>query len=128
VKTPRHWTNWFTQPPAGPERRRTSRFRAKAAECDLGTIADLSASGVRIRCRRHHKPTIGSRVNLSVTGEDGRRVTIPCSVCWVRPVGEYHEAGLEFNSPDVHDLQRLAEIVNNAGSQSPPDEQTRRAG
>jgi adenine C2-methylase RlmN of 23S rRNA A2503 and tRNA A37 len=53
------------QPVETPERRRKGRIRAHGLKCSLGTIADISASGLRILRKR--KPTVEESENTVIT-------------------------------------------------------------
>jgi hypothetical protein len=82
---------------SGPEvgqsiRRRFGRLPLETLECNLGTILDLSAGGMRVQCRRI--PKLMTPVQI-----EGFPMPQPlhAKVTWARRVGLFrHEVGLQF--------------------------------
>ena len=78
--------------PGGKQRRRHGRLEQEAVTCDLGTVLDLSASGMRIGSRRVPK---GDFV-VCIRGYD-IAVVVTGRLAWQKKVGLFrHELGVEF--------------------------------
>jgi len=73
-------------------RRRFGRLPLETLQCNLGTIIDLSAGGMRVICRR--VPKLMTSVQI-----EGYPMPQPLQarVTWTRRVGLFrHEVGLQF--------------------------------
>ena len=95
-------------------RRRCGRVKQRSFKCNLGEIIDISAAGMRVRCRI--KPSASSILPINLKGFDlpgplfGKRV-------WSKRLGLFlHEVGIEFapcTSAEV--LQRLTTVAGCGG-------------
>ena len=73
-------------------RRRFGRLPLETLECNLGTILDLSAGGMRVMCRRVPKIT----TPVFIAGFPMPQ-SLKAKVTWTRRVGLFrHEVGLQF--------------------------------
>ncbi len=94
IAVPRAVQNLLAQRAQGIRNRRASG-RLKSAgtlRCNLGTVVDLSSTGLRISCGRRRKGTLKVRLTTS-----RRRVVLYARVVWSKRTGLFrHECGLEF--------------------------------
>ncbi len=100
--------------PDGHPKRRHGRIRCQDVECNLGTILDVSASGMRVRSRKSLAVDKSCAIRLSTSDVC---VEIQAVVRWCARAGIFaHEAGLEFVT--VHDDARriLSELARTAAS------------
>ncbi|GJQ28661.1 MAG: hypothetical protein HBSAPP03_05450 [Phycisphaerae bacterium] len=82
-------------PPENTNARRHGRLMCQDIGCSLGTVLDLSAGGVRIRCNQG-APTTGEIIGVILSAFE-QDMTLTCVVRWVRRAGLFRrEAGLEF--------------------------------
>jgi hypothetical protein len=98
--------------PTGHPNRRHGRVRCQDVECNFGPILDLSASGMRVKCRK--PPAAGTVVEIRLMSDE-YCVQISAIVRWTSRAGLFsHEAGLEFT--DIHaDARRmLTELARSA--------------
>lgn len=73
-------------------RRRAGRFELEDVTCDLGPVLDLSAGGMRIRCR--HVPDGIFPVRVKGLGGE---VVVKAQVAWVKRESLFkREVGLQF--------------------------------
>ena len=93
----------------GRNNRRHGRIRPSTLCCNLGTILDFSASGVRLRTRR----AIGGD-HVVVLGNQHGRTRIKGRVVWAKRIGLFsHEIGIEFieiNDEQAKVLRDLATL------------------
>ncbi|MCP3903868.1 MAG: PilZ domain-containing protein [Planctomycetes bacterium] len=76
----------------GSNHRRFGRIRPGGVKCNLGKILDLSASGVRLKCKR---PITGDQV-VEIRGVD-QSIRVLGRVVWGKKVGfRAYEIGLHF--------------------------------
>jgi PilZ domain len=81
---------------AGSNRRHRGRFHLQQLRCSLGTVTDLSASGLRLLSRRLHHDDVGRTVIVDFQGGPPLLV-IPAIVVWIQRVGLLrHAVGLRF--------------------------------
>lgn len=77
------------------QRRRHGRVVCQDVTCSLGQILDLSASGMRVRCKGK-PPKVGVTIATTIESFDGL-LFVGCSVSWVRHVGFMkNEIGVTF--------------------------------
>lgn len=89
------------------DRRTAPRTGGTAIECNLGTIVDLSAVGLRIRSRQ----SLRGRVDLEVC--DGHEMLrLRAEVMWSRRRGlRTFEAGLRFSGLSHEQTSRLQDLA-----------------
>lgn len=79
-------------------KRRTERFSSDLLTCPLGSIVDLSATGLRLRC--DGKPTLKTGQCLPITLQSPQsRLTLRGRVVWIRKRGfraKSFDLGVEF--------------------------------
>ncbi len=81
---------------AASNRRHRRRFHLQPLRCSLGTVTDLSASGLRLLSRRLHHDDVGRTVIVDFRGGPPLLV-IPAIVVWTQRVGLLrHAVGLRF--------------------------------
>jgi hypothetical protein len=81
--------------PGKTNARRHGRVRCENVECSLGTVLDISASGLRVGTGVS-APAAMSQVALHVVTGDGS-FDVLCRVCWIMRDGLLnHVMGLEF--------------------------------
>jgi hypothetical protein len=81
--------------PGLSNKRRHGRVRCADVECSLGTVLDISASGLRVGTGLN-APAAMSEVALHVVTGDGA-FDVLCRVCWITRDGLLnHVMGLEF--------------------------------
>lgn len=91
----------------GTQQRKCGRLELEGLTCSLGTVADLSASGMRVIGRAVPKEAIQVRI-LSRVGE----FVFVVNPVWSHKVGFMrHEMGLEFVDLDDETRQRLTQLV-----------------
>lgn len=99
----------------GPNARRHGRIRVTDANSTLGRVIDISASGMRVRCRTR-PPEPGTQVRATIEGPTCRTES-EARVVWVRKLGWLHfEMGLEFVAPGAEVRACLLEIARGAGN------------
>lgn len=98
------------------EHRRAGRLRTELLKCSLGTVVDMSATGMRVRVRRGSPPkwTTKTIKLTSIDGKDRVRVRL----VWVRQHGDRcFELGLHFEQVTSEGRERLQDIARIAGVQ-----------
>jgi len=105
------------EPPAIPvSRRRHGRVRCEQTRCTLGTVLDLSASGMRVLIKGRPRLHVGEVASMQVEIEGGMLV-LRAKVVWLNRVSWFrHVAGLEFVDvqPELH--RRLVELASVASN------------
>lgn len=98
---------------ANADGRRSGRVRLHGIVSTIGTVLDLSVSGMRVRCAAR-VPAIGAAVTTMISTPDGP-LEVVGTVVWTRKCGWItHEAGIRFGqtSPPVREaLTRLARMA-----------------
>ena len=97
-----------------PEHRRSGRLRCEMLRCNIGTVVDMSATGMRVRIKRSSPPKWTTRtVKLrSLDGKDRIRVR----KVWIRQIDERcFELGLHFENVTMEGRERLKDIARLAG-------------
>ena len=99
--------------PGSPgDRRRATQIEGNAVSCSLGEIQDISATGVRVRCRRFYRPYEGNGVTLQIEPIGGRdRVTLRGVVCWTTHDDGHWFAGVAFGAMSAEDARTLGSII-----------------
>ena len=98
------------------ERRRATRVSGNAISCSLGEVLDISATGIRVRCRRFYRPYEGSRVTLQFDPSPGRdRVTLRGTVCWTTNENGHWYAGVAFGAMSAADADTLGVLLRERG-------------
>ncbi|MCX5688318.1 MAG: PilZ domain-containing protein [Planctomycetota bacterium] len=85
------------------QRRRHGRVLLQEVSCTLGTVLDLSASGMRVLCTLK-PPAIGSTITTTLQTLDGA-VNLEAVVIWTRRTSIFKvQAGIEFRNltAEVH--------------------------
>jgi len=73
-------------------RRRHGRLEQEAVRCSLGHVVELSASGMKIRCRKVRRDV----VDVHIWGL-GSELTVKGRIVWSKRIGFFkHEAGVQF--------------------------------
>lgn len=93
------------------ENRSNGRIRCAKATTSLGAVVDMSASGVRVACKKKPKVEVGEIVRLELKAED-RSITLPACVVWVRIQHDCtYQAGLKFEKLDALRKKQIVEII-----------------
>ncbi len=93
--------------------RRHGRVRCQDFECSLGTILDISASGMKVRTVGR-SPRVGTELTVQF-GEDFGIGNVHCVIRWSREVGlRAHVLGVEFTEPTVQQRDSLAALARAA--------------
>jgi hypothetical protein len=91
------------------DRRKAGRLRCSGLVCSLGEVADLCASGMRVRSTRPIALATGGDITLTA---DDLTLTLKGRIAWSRQMGrKSYEAGLEFVGLDGEQRKTLAEIA-----------------
>ncbi len=93
--------SWLTKPRSRParsgrDRRRADRMGTNALICDLGTVADISQTGMRLKCDR--KPPVRLGQVFEAKLDSGmHRVPVCGQVKWIKRKGrKAYEIGVHF--------------------------------
>jgi hypothetical protein len=100
VTTPPDPDSWTSSPRyaghADDPRRRATRHKVDALECDLGEVLDLSSTGMRVACRGKPPIRIGQSGSIRLQTVSGA-VPLTGRVAWLRRVGiRRFEVGVDF--------------------------------
>ncbi len=102
----------------GEEDRRFGRLRCLDVNCDLGPVVNISAAGLRVRCR--HKPIIapGQPFAMEVSSTFGR-FRAAAKLAWIQKCGWFkYELGLEIVEVGPGGQEILAQIARSAPSEA----------
>lgn len=107
----------LTEPPAGStSRRRHGRVRCEQTRCTLGSVLDLSASGMRVLIKGRPRFRAGEVASMQVE-IDGGALVLMAKVVWLNKVSwRRHVAGLEFVDVEPELRQRLVELARTASN------------
>lgn len=101
------WSKKTKQPGSpGWQNRKHERLGTSTVRCSLGTIADISATGLRVMCEGKPPVEIGQVCPFKLKFDDGA-LTLQAQVRWCKRRGiKRHEIGLKFvalkpGMPDV---------------------------
>ena len=96
------------------ESRQRGRLRTDRLQCSLGEVADISASGIRLRSKRYPGVKIGKQCQITLRVDD-HKVTVRVKTVWFRRIGYRHyEAGLEFVDLTPELSNAIIEIARSA--------------
>jgi hypothetical protein len=96
------------------EKRRGGRIRCSAMSCEFGLVADISASGVRVHCKKRPTAQVGESRDLTLTaGEES--FTLQATCVWIR-VDDRREfdMGWELGELSAATRKRLLELAATA--------------
>lgn len=96
-------------PATADDRRAAARLPQDAlVRCNVGTVCDLSRTGVRVRCKR-----LPSSSLLHLALSDGRRqVTLKAEVVWVNKLGfRKYELGMHFLGPTPDEIRIISQFA-----------------
>jgi hypothetical protein len=86
--------------------RRHGRLHPQGVECSLGSVLDISASGMRVEGNGKPIVAMGETAPITIHGFDGPFMVV-CRVCWIRKTGwRVHQIGVVF--VEVSPVQRAA--------------------
>ena len=86
----------FQNPREGGDHRGCGRLRCELIHCDLGEIADMSATGMRVKARSKPPVKVGERIKLTLRSVDIQS-EVWAEVVWLKKKGWFrHELGLRF--------------------------------
>lgn len=93
------------------EKRNSGRVRCAKVRSSLGEVQDLSATGVRIACRKKPKLEVGVVVRFELS-TDEHAVMVPATVMWVRVQQDctFH-IGLRFEEMDPLRKRKVMDVV-----------------
>ena len=99
---------------ASDDGRRTGRVRLGGIVCTIGTVLDVSVTGMRVRCTVR-VPAIGAAVSTMISTPEGP-LEIGGTVVWTRKCGWItHEAGIRFDQVTPPVRQALTRLARMAG-------------
>ncbi|MCA9292552.1 MAG: PilZ domain-containing protein [Phycisphaerales bacterium] len=103
---------------AGVEHRRAGRLRCLDVQCDLGTVINISASGLRVRCRHRPLLELEKAFAMDVSSTFGR-FRVAAKAKWMVKRGWFkHEIGLEFVEIGPGGREILGEIARSTPSEA----------
>lgn len=81
---------------SGWRNRRAERFATPTVRCKLGTVVDMSASGLRLACDAKPPVTVGQTYPTRISFDDGA-MPVTVQVRWIKRRGlRRYELGLQF--------------------------------
>ncbi len=96
-------------------RREFDRFVIPGLDSNLGTVADLSASGARIVLGRRELPALGSEIEFVISDQSGRTAAVRGCVQWTKRVSRLGTvAGYRFTQIPAESQQVLDEWLHEA--------------
>ncbi len=85
-----------TRPAGGHESRRAKRHSTNLLSCELGTVGDISATGMRVICPTKPPVKLGQAVGMKLEST-GQRLPIKGKVVWIRRKGlRSYQVGIQF--------------------------------
>ncbi len=107
----RLWMDCSHEP--AKERRRHGRLRCDGAQSCIGSILDLSASGLRVERKGRPVLEIGDEFVITVHPEEGEHIlSLPSRVVWIQRKGfRKHIYGIEFAPLDEDQQQQIRELA-----------------
>lgn len=101
---------------SGDNRRRAGRVFTHHVECSLGTVLDLSATGLRVRTGMRPGVVVGEVFWMTIGGYSGK-FQVKCQCAWVKKAGWFsHEVGIHFLEVDPESRAHLTEIGRSANT------------
>lgn len=102
---------------ANADGRRAGRVRLHSIVCTIGTVLDVSASGMRVRCTIR-VPAIGTKVCTMLSTPEGP-LELQGHVVWTKKCGWItHEAGIRFDDMMPPVRQALMRLARMAGKEA----------
>ncbi len=102
---------------ANADGRHAGRVRLHSIVCTIGTVLDISASGMRVRCTMK-VPSIGTPVATLISTPEGP-LEITGRVVWTKKCGWLtHEAGIRFDDMAPPIRQALTRLARMAGKEA----------
>ncbi|MGP1273459.1 MAG: PilZ domain-containing protein [Phycisphaerales bacterium] len=96
--------------------RRHGRVRIELMSCSLGTVLDLSRSGMRVLARRRRELVANMKHQIVLEAFD-QRVELPCRIAWIEKRGLFKsEIGIEFGELTDDQAAVLCSIARTAAS------------
>ncbi|MEM9414149.1 MAG: DnaJ domain-containing protein [Planctomycetota bacterium] len=81
---------------AGWRHRKAERFGTASVKCQLGTVIDMSATGMRLACDKKPPVVVGNVYTTKISFDDGA-MPLQVQVRWLRRKGlKRYELGLHF--------------------------------
>ncbi len=81
---------------AGWRNRRAERYATPTVRCKLGTVVDMSASGLRLTCNTKPPVAVGQTCMTRISFDDGT-MPVTVQVRWIRRKGlKRYELGMQF--------------------------------
>ena len=102
----------------GQDYRRFGRLRCLDVRCDLGQVVNISAAGLRVRCR--HKPMVNPNrpFAMEISSTFGR-FRAGAQLAWIKKIGWFkYEIGLQLVEIGPGGREILAEIARTAPSEA----------
>ncbi len=94
--------------------RRCGRVRCQWTHCNLGEVLDISATGIRIKCKRRPAAENGARISINIEGIDGA-FDVSGRIVWRKKVGMFRwEVGIELDEPSLEARKGLSLIARSA--------------
>jgi len=98
------------------EQRRRGRLNTERLTCKMGDIVDLSASGLRVRCKGKPKVQTGDLLDLDLKSLSWV-VPIEAKVVWSKHTGfRQYEVGLELQNISEETNRDLLELIRESKS------------
>lgn len=113
--------------PRPDNKRRHGRLVVQETGCSVGTIEDLSCSGMRITTRSKMKPSQKS-IGMRIETLDGP-TSLPCKVVWARRIGlRKWSVGLEFTAMTADQRRMLTDLARSVSRNECMRPRPRKAG
>lgn len=94
--------------------RKSGRVRCQWTHCSLGVVEDISATGMRVICRRRPAAENGARLAAIVEGLDGE-FDVSGRIVWKKKIGFFKwEMGIEFDEVTPEARKGLALLARSA--------------
>jgi len=91
-----------------PSRRRHGRLLQEELKSNIGTVLDLSATGMRVITRH---PLLRSTVTVKINSFTGLRVAVTCKVIWRERIGFMkYVLGLHIIDADPKLIEEIASL------------------
>lgn len=105
---PQHSRQDISVPPSEAERRQYGRIRQGELYCSLGEVEDLSAGGMRLRCRRVPR----GQLKVALRSKSGVEIEVYGTIAWRRRIGiGKHVVGVRFTGLTPEIMQKLTRIA-----------------
>jgi c-di-GMP-binding flagellar brake protein YcgR len=102
-----------------PEKRHRGRFARPPFRCSLGTVEDVSSTGMRLRIKKGQGIRVGQKIQITLDNQPNAGLAV-VKIVWLKKAGFRQQlAGLEFVdvSPGAREaiLSALSRAVNTNG-------------